>query len=244
MTQLTLDSAILETVLKRAMSAARLVGYIENGVGDGLEAGLLADEIDAIIHELSELLGNPCLIAAPVPSSRSTFASDVVTRGDVVMRNGVPELVAPDMPAASGTHTFSLGIPSPCAALAPECGASCASRAHMLPLVSDANPRDKLALVPDPVELVIAFTDDESTLPHVRRLRPAHGRQRQHGGKAPATIGTESVPANDWQARAQRALAIVDARPAVWWMRAATVAALIGLVGLVLWLFGACGGAR
>ena len=75
--QLTLDRAILETLLKHAMSAARLVGSIDDGA---LAIGPLADDIDAIVHELSELLGNPHLIASPVPSARPTYEDDEPTR--------------------------------------------------------------------------------------------------------------------------------------------------------------------
>jgi hypothetical protein len=80
--QLTLDSATLETLLKHAASASRLVGYIDDSVNGALAVGPLADRIDAIVHTLSELLGNPGLIAAPVPSARSTFAPHVVTQDD------------------------------------------------------------------------------------------------------------------------------------------------------------------
>jgi hypothetical protein len=134
MSQLTLDSAILEVLLKRAVSAARLVGYIEDGLDSGITVGPLADEIDAIVHELSELLGNPHLRVVSAPNARSTFASGVVMRRDVVMRDDVPELGTPDIPAVSGKHTFSLGIPSPCAALATECEASRASHTRTFSL--------------------------------------------------------------------------------------------------------------
>ena len=79
MTQLTLDRATLETILERATSAARLVGYIDEPAVDGFVRPL-ADNIDEIVHTVTELLGNPHLIAAPVRSTRSRFAPDVVTR--------------------------------------------------------------------------------------------------------------------------------------------------------------------
>lgn len=44
--------------------------------------GPLADDIDAIVHELCEVLDNPHLLAAPVSSTCPTFAPDVVTRED------------------------------------------------------------------------------------------------------------------------------------------------------------------
>ena len=74
MPQLSLDIAVLETLLKHAASAARIVGH-----SDALAAGPLADHVDAIVHELSELLGNPHLIAAPVPSARPSYDDDEPT---------------------------------------------------------------------------------------------------------------------------------------------------------------------
>jgi hypothetical protein len=79
MTHLTLDRATLETILERATSAARLVGYIDEPAVDGF-VRTLADNVDEIVHTVTELLGNPHLIAAPVPNARSRFAPDVVTR--------------------------------------------------------------------------------------------------------------------------------------------------------------------
>ena len=92
--QLTIDRATLERLRAHAASASRLIGHI-----DALATGPLADladHVDTIAHELGELLSNPHLIAASVPSARSTFALDVEL-------DGVPELVAPDAPTASRT---------------------------------------------------------------------------------------------------------------------------------------------
>jgi len=89
--QIIIDRATLERLHAHAASAARFVGHI-----DALATGPLADDIDALAHELGELLGDPHLIAAPVPSARSTFALD-----------GVPELVSPDAPTASRTHALT-----------------------------------------------------------------------------------------------------------------------------------------
>ena len=89
--QLTIDRATLERLRAHAASASRLIGHI-----DALATGPLADHVDTIAYELGELLGNPHLIAVPVPSARSTFALDVAF-------DGVPELVAPDAPTASRT---------------------------------------------------------------------------------------------------------------------------------------------
>jgi hypothetical protein len=94
--QITLDWGTLEKLLAHATSAARIVGH-----NDALAIGPLADHVDAIVHELSELLGNPHLVAAPVPSARSTFALDVTP-------DAVPEHVAPDAPAASRTISIAI----------------------------------------------------------------------------------------------------------------------------------------
>lgn len=93
---LTIDRATLERLRAHAASAARLVGHLD----DALATGPLGAHVDAIAHELGELLGNPHLRAAPVPSVRSTLALDIVTQ------DGVPELVAPDAPGVSRTHAL------------------------------------------------------------------------------------------------------------------------------------------
>jgi hypothetical protein len=72
--ELTIDRATLEKLLRHATSAARIVGH-----SDALTAGPLVDHVDAIVHELSELLGNPHLIAAPVPSARPSYDDDEPT---------------------------------------------------------------------------------------------------------------------------------------------------------------------
>jgi hypothetical protein len=95
-TNLSVPRTALADLLERAASAARIVGHI-----DAPAVEPLADHIDAIVHELSELLGNPHLIAAPVPSARSTFALDVAP-------NAVPEHVAPDASAASCTISITI----------------------------------------------------------------------------------------------------------------------------------------
>jgi hypothetical protein len=93
--RITIDRATVERLHGLASSASRLIGHI-----DALATGPLADHVDTIAYELGELLGNPHLIAAPVPSARSTFALDVVL-------DGVPELVAPDALTASRTHALT-----------------------------------------------------------------------------------------------------------------------------------------
>lgn len=66
MSQFIVDRAFLEKLHTRASAASRLVGYIDDSVDGASAAGPLAEEIDAIVHELSELLGNPHLIVAQV----------------------------------------------------------------------------------------------------------------------------------------------------------------------------------
>lgn len=120
MTQLTLDSAILETILKRAMSAARLVGYIDEPAVDTL-VRQLADNIDEIVHTVTELLGNPHLIATPVPSARSTFAPDVVMRDDDAIAGGPLaehiDTIAPGLSELLGNPPLiAMPVPSACSA--------------------------------------------------------------------------------------------------------------------------------
>lgn len=62
--QLTLDSAILQRLLSHAAAAAHVVGSLDDGVASSNLVTALADNVDAIVHELTELLGNPHLIAA------------------------------------------------------------------------------------------------------------------------------------------------------------------------------------
>jgi hypothetical protein len=95
----TLHRATLEKLLAHATSAARIVGHSD----DTIAADQLGEHVDAIVHELSELLGNPHPIADPVPSARSTFALDVAP-------NAVPEHVAPDASAASRTISIAIAL--------------------------------------------------------------------------------------------------------------------------------------
>jgi hypothetical protein len=52
--QIDLDSTVLDTLLRHATAVARRVGDMDDPA-----AGALADDIDAIVHRLSELLGHP-----------------------------------------------------------------------------------------------------------------------------------------------------------------------------------------
>ena len=55
---ITLDRSALEKLLHHAAFAARLVGHLDDGAHSAL-IRQLADHVDAIVHELTELLGNP-----------------------------------------------------------------------------------------------------------------------------------------------------------------------------------------
>ena len=65
--ELTLDRSTVEKLLDHAASAARLVGHIEEGVPNAV-VGPLADHIDAMVHDLSELLGAAHLIVFDAPT--------------------------------------------------------------------------------------------------------------------------------------------------------------------------------
>jgi cytochrome P450 len=153
--------------LQHATSAARIAGSI-----DDVPIGPLADLIDAIAHELREVLGNPHLIAAPVPSARSSFVPDRVAH------DGVPELVALDAPGASRTHTLITdhsmqrelaGAPEPA-----ELEISFTDDATTQPHVRQLGPMHGR-----PCQRVILLP------------RPAHGRRRQRVEKAFTTRATE-----------------------------------------------------
>lgn len=85
--KLALDSTVLETLLEHAASAARLVGHIDEGVNGTLPLGQLADEIDAIVHQLSELLGNPHWVAVPASSTSLTVVPDVVSHDRAIAQD-------------------------------------------------------------------------------------------------------------------------------------------------------------
>ena len=76
--QLTIDSSVLESMLERAARASRLVGYIREQAADVI-VDPLGDSVDEIVHVLSELLGNPDVVAR-VPNACPSFAIEVVTR--------------------------------------------------------------------------------------------------------------------------------------------------------------------
>jgi hypothetical protein len=68
---LQVPKPVLVALLAHASSAARIVGHLDGR--DGSPAvERLADHIDAIVHGLSELLGDPHLIAQPAPADDAT----------------------------------------------------------------------------------------------------------------------------------------------------------------------------
>jgi hypothetical protein len=109
--QLLLDSAILEHLLARAVTASRLTGQIDERAG-GTIVGSLEDSIDEIVHLISELLGNPHVVVAPVPSTCSSFAVIIGTHGDVGAQVVRSEVVAPYVPICCALRA----VPAPLAA--------------------------------------------------------------------------------------------------------------------------------
>lgn len=81
---LTVNRDTLEELLQHAAVAARIVGHLDGGRLDAA-VGPLGDHIDAIAHELGELLGDPRFVNA---HERSTDAADQV------VLNGAPMLVS------------------------------------------------------------------------------------------------------------------------------------------------------
>jgi hypothetical protein len=157
--QITIDRATLERLRAHAASASSLIGHI-----DALATGPLADHVDTIAYELGELLGNPHLIAAPVPSARSTFALDVVL-------DGVPELVAPDAPTASRTLIADDGMRHKLTELPSAFTDDAATRPHQQLPPTHVRPCQRA----------------------MRPRRPVHRRQRPGVEKVLTTSGTKQV---------------------------------------------------
>jgi len=86
---LTIDRATLEKLLAHAASAARIVGHLD----DAVAVGPLGNHVDAIVHGLTELLGDPHTLAAPVPS---TLVLDVDAVPEHVVRRPLHLVGAPD----------------------------------------------------------------------------------------------------------------------------------------------------
>lgn len=61
-----IPKATLEKLLHHAAFAAHLVGHLDDNSRADL-VGQLGDHVDAIVHGLTELLGNPRTFAAPDP---------------------------------------------------------------------------------------------------------------------------------------------------------------------------------
>jgi hypothetical protein len=101
-TKLSIDVETLRTLLNHAACAARIVGNLDDDAHRDL-VGPLAEHVDTLVHELTELLGDPHTLAAlaPVPNARSTFALDITP-------DAVPDHVAPDAPAASRTISIAI----------------------------------------------------------------------------------------------------------------------------------------
>jgi hypothetical protein len=95
--QLTVDRSTLENLLDHAASAAHIVGHLDGAIA----TGPLGDHVDAIVHELTELLGDPHTLVAPVQGARSTLALDVTP-------DAAPEHVEPDASAASRTISIAI----------------------------------------------------------------------------------------------------------------------------------------
>jgi glycosyltransferase involved in cell wall biosynthesis len=73
--ELTLERWTLEKLLDHAASAARLVGHIDEDV-PGIVVGPLADHIDAMVHDLSEMLGMPRLIGGSATGDRAVLVTE------------------------------------------------------------------------------------------------------------------------------------------------------------------------
>ena len=149
--QLIVDRAVLEALHKRAASAAHRASYVA-------DAEVLGDEMDVIVHVLSELLGNPRLRVRAAPDACPGFDADEVTCTELVTWGGALAFVEPEAPTASHTP--------------------------WLPLPAAAAPLDELAPGLDPRGFVAASTIDEPTRPRVRRLRSKEGRSCHRAGRA------------------------------------------------------------
>jgi hypothetical protein len=70
---LRVDRVVLEKLLHKAAAASRLIGHIDHEV----VVGPLADDVDEIVHVLTELLGHPEAFAAEVPNASATFPAEL-----------------------------------------------------------------------------------------------------------------------------------------------------------------------
>jgi hypothetical protein len=81
--QLTLDRSILEKLLHHAAFAAHLVGHLDDKAQREL-IRQIGDHVDAIAHELTELLGAPSALPEP----------DAAAPDDRGARDGAPMLTS------------------------------------------------------------------------------------------------------------------------------------------------------
>jgi hypothetical protein len=77
---ITIERTVLADLLAHAAAAARIVGHLD----DSIATGPLSDHIDAVVHELSELIG----------AARTTAALNAVTTSESVAYDGAPTLTA------------------------------------------------------------------------------------------------------------------------------------------------------
>ena len=69
--QILVPETVLRDLLAQAASAARIVGHLDGAIADGP----LGDHVDAIVHKLTELLGDPHTLAAPLLGDPHTLAA-------------------------------------------------------------------------------------------------------------------------------------------------------------------------
>jgi hypothetical protein len=81
--RITLERSTLEKLLHHAASAAHLAGHLDDDARVHIVSAL-ADHVDAVVHELSELLG----------AAHATAALDVVTPSESVAHDCAPMLTA------------------------------------------------------------------------------------------------------------------------------------------------------
>ena len=81
--QVRIDSEVLDSLLAHAALEAQLVGHLDDSAQPAL-IRQLGDRVDAIAHELAELLGAPRALAAP----------DAASPDDPKARGGAPMLTS------------------------------------------------------------------------------------------------------------------------------------------------------
>jgi len=94
-----LDRSTLEKLLEHAAAAARIAGHV-----DAPAVEPLADHVDALVHGLTELLGDP---AARVPRQAIIDASLAVRTA-----------IAHELSAVLGPHSKIMVVPSDCSMFA------------------------------------------------------------------------------------------------------------------------------